>query len=661
MTEETQNNNGDATTRSDLDRLPDAVLVVDDEGTVLSWPPKAEALFGWTREEAEGRHVGDTIQPAHFRSSFAERLKIAAENPDSPLRTWMYGDARCRDGRTIAVDLLVLPFRQNGRQLFHTLFHPAPEKLHRADSIHFEAALFELARTSDKSLSESLARISRVAAHTLSVARVGIWFFTDDDTAIEQHVLYELSSDRSSVQKLKQYAADYPAYFTALRERRVLPVVDGCSDPHMSEFCASYLRPLGITSLLDVPIWSAGRMVGIVCHEHVGPARVWSEEEITFGAAVADMVTVALEAEERRKAEEEARLRAAQLEAITENMLDGVTAVDSEGRVQFANRAAREFYSLQLKPGDDMRAILSSSQPTAEGKPIDVDEMPLFKGLRGISVIDQIVTVKDHPTGKVRVTRLSAGPIRDSNGNITGALVVGRDITDHVDLERLKDQFLRVAAHELKTPMSVIKGYAQVINRLAERNEPLPKEVAASLVRGSERMSAMVGDLLHALKAQQGLFAMPLEVSEFRLDEAVAQLVADLTTTTTRHRLETAGLAPVIVRGDRRRVQQAVSNLLENAIKYSPAGGTITTGVSRTDGEAEVWVRDEGVGIPREQQQRLFQLFYRAHTDTPHDAGGLGIGLFLVKAIVEEHGGSVSFTSEPGRGSTFRFRLPLAS
>ena len=126
-----------------------------------------------------------------------------------------------------------------------------------------------------------------------------------------------------------------------------------------------------------------------------------------------------------------------------------------------------------------------------------------------------------------------------------------------------------------------------------------------------------------------------------------------------KHRIRVVRATPVVVQGDRDRLQDMTMQLLENAVKYSPGGGDIDVAVDLLNDEATVSVTDHGVGIPRAKQARIFERFYRAHTGTPYDYGGMGVGLYIAKEIIQDHGGRMWFDSEEGHGSTFRFSLPV--
>lgn len=224
---------------------------------------------------------------------------------------------------------------------------------------------------------------------------------------------------------------------------------------------------------------------------------------------------------------------------------------------------------------------------------------------------------------------------------------------------RLRDEFLSTASHELKTPVTAIKGYAQLMRRwgLAEQHPRLAGALEV-LQRQSDRLTRLVDDLLEVSRFRLG--GSDFRPRRFELGELAAQVLDQLEALSGRHRLTLRHEAPAVVQADRERVEQVLTNLLSNAIKYSPDGGEVEVRVGVEANRAVVSVRDQGVGIPRERQTHLFERFYRAHAGTQHDYGGLGIGLYVSREIVVRHGGSISFESQEEQGSTFRFTLPLA-
>jgi len=179
--------------------------------------------------------------------------------------------------------------------------------------------------------------------------------------------------------------------------------------------------------------------------------------------------------------------------------------------------------------------------------------------------------------------------------------------------------------------------------------------MARAIDRGANRIDKIVQELLDISQLQLGKFT--LSTVDFDLGALVGRVVRRVASTSTAHVLRFDPPKAVLVRADPHRIEWIVTHILENALRYSPGGGVVEIGVARGD-TPTLSIRDSGVGIPVERQLRIFERFYRAHTGTPHDVGGLGVSLYISREIVHRSGGEMWFESEPGKGSTFFVRLP---
>lgn len=177
--------------------------------------------------------------------------------------------------------------------------------------------------------------------------------------------------------------------------------------------------------------------------------------------------------------------------------------------------------------------------------------------------------------------------------------------------------------------------------------------------RAADQIDRIMSELLDAQQIDLGLLTLILEPID--LGRLVEQVVGRVAADSPCHRVRSTAAPGVVVRADGRRLSEVMHILLDNAIRYSPDGGDVDVSVSLIEGDARVSVRDHGVGIPIERRDRLFQRFYRAHTGTPHDYGGTGLGLYVARTIVERHGGSIVFEPTEGGGSTFTFQFPTGT
>lgn len=438
--------------------------------------------------------------------------------------------------------------------------------------------------------------------------------------------------------------------------------------------CAGFLAgsiagPLGRISAVVAQIVTRGDT------DRLGRIPVFHRDEIgELAEGVNEMVDrlqasserIRRDAAERERLLEIAARRAAELDAVLDNMVEGVFACDRSGDLTHINAAGVRLLDLSHltaeSSGSTAAAAGGTLQPLhPDGRPFSPAELPLRRALAGEVIVEEDEVLESRSSRRPVFLRSSAAPIRDKSGAIMGAVEVARDVSEVVELDRLKDQFIRVAAHELKTPVAILKGYSLTLMRSAQTLSPGSRKMLEAIARGADRINGVIEDLVDVSQASLDLLHLaPVPVD---LDALVRSTVAGVRTSEL-HRLvvrsEVTG--PLVVRADEARTRQAFGSLLGNAVKYSPAGGTIEVmlGVDRSRGEAAVSVRDPGVGIPTEKQARIFHLFYRAHTDTPYDYGGMGVGLYMANQLITRQGGRVSFESREGEGSTFSFTLPLA-
>ena len=224
-----------------------------------------------------------------------------------------------------------------------------------------------------------------------------------------------------------------------------------------------------------------------------------------------------------------------------------------------------------------------------------------------------------------------------------------------------RDAFLSVAAHELKTPLTSLLGYADLLQRRAARTDTLSERDFKALQLISEqgrRLTKMISSLLDLSRIQTG--QLSIERAAVDLDALAERIVAEAQPTLEQHTLRLMPYgSPLVIEGDELRLEQVLQNLLQNAVKYSPAGGTISLEVSSQGDQGCIAIRDQGIGIPAQSLPQLFSRFYRAHNVKEQHVSGLGVGLYVVREIVTLHGGTVDVYSQEGEGSVFTISLPL--
>ena len=335
------------------------------------------------------------------------------------------------------------------------------------------------------------------------------------------------------------------------------------------------------------------------------------------------------------------------LRALVAGMEDGVLVSDHKHIVTLVNPALLQIFSLKSEPIG--LSVLSSLR------------LPILQTMIEGALQDgaaQQAEVELPGRGDPSFVVISAAPLRGAAG-LPGTLVLVRDVTKLRRLEEMRREFVANVSHELRTPLSIFHGY---LENLLETAEPSADEVQGSLSvmrKHSLRMNALVEDLLTLARLESGrdpIRPEPIEVAAF-LDETLQDWRPKGDAKGVRMVMQVdAGLPEVPI--DALKFHQVLANLLDNALKHTAAGGTITLAAVVADGSVEVSVADTGVGISREDLPHIFQRFYRADKARSRELGGTGLGLAIVKHIAQAHGGSVRAESERGKGTKVTLSFP---
>ncbi len=330
---------------------------------------------------------------------------------------------------------------------------------------------------------------------------------------------------------------------------------------------------------------------------------------------------------------------------------DFVYTFDASGRFTYSNRPLLDLLGITLEeiigknfhelPYPVSLATLLQQQiaeVAATGKPV-TDE-----------------TSYTNPAGHVGYYEYIFMPVFDDAGKVT--LVAGstRDITSRKELERQKDEFMGVVSHELRTPVTGIKAFGQVLQRrFAKSGDESAADLLGKMDAQINRLTTLVDDLLDVTKIEGG--KLRFNQDDFYFDDLIDEVIEEIQRTTEKHHIERIGAAKGLVFGDRPRIGQVVTNLLTNAIKYSPNADRIIVTTTADSDDVTLCVRDFGIGIPQDRQPRIFERFYRVMGN--ETIPGIGLGLYISAEIIRRQGGDIWVESEEGKGSTFCFRLPL--
>lgn len=344
------------------------------------------------------------------------------------------------------------------------------------------------------------------------------------------------------------------------------------------------------------------------------------------------------------------------LRHILEAEPDGVCFVDAKAGHLLANRAFNEILGEPIEREAGIEQKLGVIR-RPDGRPLTLEELPSTRALKGESTPGAELLVVRRDGRKIPVSERAA-PVRSADGTMLGAVVTLRDITLAKEMDRLREEFAAMVAHDLRNPIQSMLVQIQMLRKAAEEGKPTPSAALDRLSRCGTRLAQMAGDLLDSTRIE--LSRVPLERMPLDVVDAVHGLVERIGPTLGAHEVvvESEGDIPTASL-DPTRFDQILTNLIENAAKYSPEGTAVQVRVEPADKGFAVSVRDQGFGIDPKEIPRLFDRFYQAKRARERRTG-LGLGLYITKGFVEAHGGKISVESAIGRGSTFRVWLPSA-
>jgi PAS domain S-box-containing protein len=375
-----------------------------------------------------------------------------------------------------------------------------------------------------------------------------------------------------------------------------------------------------------------------------GP-RAWRQEEIEALAAFGGNASAALSSAELYQS---VTLEKERSVAILSNIADGIVAVDREGKVVLWNAAAERITGVPA--GDALDRL-----------PSDVLQRELESG-DDIATGERLVSLRRG--GEEMWLSLTEAVMRDPAGAVAGRIFAFRDISSERVVEQMKSEFVSNVSRELRSPLTSIYGFAETLLRddvlfgEEERNTFL-----GYIASEAGRLTSIVDRLLAVAQLDSGDLQVQLAATD--VGEVVAEVVAAAKQSLVLDGHEFAlelPPEPLAVEADREKLRQIVTDLVENAVKYSPGGGTVRVSARRHDDAVEVQVEDEGIGIPQSEQGRIFAKFYRAESAGRDLAsGGTGLGLFIAKELLAAMHGRIWVRSVEGEGSTFAFSLPLSA
>ncbi|HLI91644.1 MAG TPA: PAS domain S-box protein [Ktedonobacteraceae bacterium] len=630
-----------------LDQLlalsPDALIVVDEAGIIVAANDQAATCFGYRREELVQMPL-ESLLPARFRELHVVHRQHYARSPRTrPMGQGLQLVALRKDGTEFPVDISLRPVMLDGALHIIAAIRDVTEqrraeaeRLQRLEQIRLQAELINLAPD---------AIIVRD-----SIDRVLFWNRGAED-------LYGWTSQQAL------------GHLTHNLLHTRFPTSRAAIDEQIAHF-GHWEGELVHTCRDGRSVLVESRQV-LFRNEQGQPSAILEiNRDITERRA-------AEQAEQQAHASTEARL--AFLQQILDALPSSVYLVyGQEARLLLANQAASSVWGARWPLDQSMLEFLRVNQIAIfdpQGHPLPPERYATLRAVqRGETVLQQQESIR-RPDGSslpvlVNAVVLSVQPpwrrITQEDGQPTRVvLVMHQEVTALKEAEALKDEFVGIAAHELRTPLAALKGFADMLLLQTQRGHGPPlagwqQEALEEIKQATTRLVTLTEDLLDVTRLQAG--RLQLQCTPTDLIALIRRVAGQMQQTTTRHQIEVhTPEQPLVADIDLERMEQVLTNLIGNAIKYSPQGGPISIEllVNTEENMVQVSVKDQGIGIPRHQHAQIFGRFMRADNARTWGIGGTGLGLYLCRELVERHGGRLWFESEEGKGSTFSFTLPL--
>lgn len=428
----------------------------------------------------------------------------------------------------------------------------------------------------------------------------------------------------------------------AAAEKRTVYVPDTYKEPSFIFFDEE------VRSLIAIPLSAHGEVIGAINLDDNRPNAFGPTQErlLTIAATQAGIIidNARLFAKVSREQQ--------QTRAIIQHMADGLLLINSRGVIITCNQTLAIMLGLHTGQIIGQHITSSDLHPNLAAITSGAGQ-PARTG-----VLAREVTID---TPRPKTLQVFTTTVVDDTHRPTGEVRVVHDITKEKELEQLKDEFFATVSHELRTPLFSIQGFAQLLQDQPDLDAETRAEFLATIQRQAGRLGDMVNNLLDLSKFDQG--RLELETEPVMMVDLIHQTILKLQGFAHQQKVKLVSKLPPMlptITGDKQRLEQVLTNLIGNAIKFSNAGDEVLIFAQKTDNRLQVSVKDSGIGIPAEALEHIFSRYYRAEHKNDRVVSGSGLGLYISKKIVEEHGGRIWVESAEGQGSTFYFSLPLA-
>lgn len=340
------------------------------------------------------------------------------------------------------------------------------------------------------------------------------------------------------------------------------------------------------------------------------------------------------------------------LAAIIESSDDAIIGKNLNSIIMTWNRGAENIFGYKADE------IIGKSIRTLIPPEMQDEEDTILAQLRQGKRIDHFETTRITKDGTSIDVSITISPIKDTEGKIIGASKIARDITQQKNIQRQKDDFMGIVSHELKTPVTSLKAFTQVLHhKFAKAGDVKSAALLNKMHTQINKLTKLIADLLDVTKIEAG--KLQFNENFFEFDVLVDEVIAEIQLTTSQHHIQKKGSTQKSIYGDKDRIGQVIINMLTNAIKYSPDSKKIIVTLAHDEKTVTLSVQDFGIGIARDKQKQVFERFYRVGDAVTSSVPGIGLGMYISAEIIRRQHGRIWAESEKGKGSTFYFSLPI--
>ncbi len=632
-------------------------------------------MLGYSAKEIKNLGISD-IHPKEALPYVLDQFEKQARKEISTARDL---PAKRKDGSVFYVDINSSPVTIEGKKFILGIFRDITErreadaalqerteqlqKLNRALLTISEANQVAIQAVNEDKL---LRDVCNILVKNAGYKMVWVGYAENDENRSIRPVAWAGHAD-GYIEKLKlSWAADTARgrgpTGTAIREKRIVVDSDFSKDPDFEPWLSA-AKSLGYVGSAAIPLFSDGHVFGAL--------NIYSAEADLFNSAEMKMLeelagdlafsVVSIRTrEEKEKVFEELQKTATELQQFkraVDNASDHIIITDPDAKIIYANRGAERTTGYPVKE-------MIGKTPALWGKQMPKEFYERMWHTIKIEKKSFVGKVNNRrKNGENYLAEFSITPILNDKEDIIFFVGVERDITQAEEIDRSKSEFVSLASHQLRTPLSAINWYAEMLlggdaGALNDKQKDYTSEIYAS----SRRMAELVGALLNVSRIELGTFAIEPKPTDIRdiANSVIGELKPKISSKNQTIVHTYSEDMPEFINIDPNLTRMILQNLISNSVKYTPDGGKISISISKTEKNIVVKVADNGYGIPLNQQGRLFQKFFRGDNIIPVETDGTGLGLYIVKEVVEKAGGAISFESEENVGTTFTVSIPIS-